>query len=325
MENNRKKIGFVIIAVVAVLVLGGLSLWKRIPQRIWAKLNNISVSRDVTVYDEQIDIDGFDDNFKIIYVSDTHVALCDERDTTLMQAQKDRYEEFSRDSKGPDRNFEITLKYIIKEKPDLVIFGGDITDEATEESIDFLEKEMAKIECPYIYLMGNHDFKYGDEYFSQKSYDDYLPRLKNVNGDSDGIEVLRFEDFTVLALDDNNNQVPQGTTEILEELKNEGKPVIVALHVPIVPPDGAGLIAATNEVWPPAYLDYSRVLMGEHANQPNEETAALISFITAEDSCVAGVLAGHIHFYAKDSVNPRAFQVTAPAGYERAVLIINVN
>ena len=323
MKNNGKKIGFLIAAIVILAIMTVIGISARVPQRILTKLH-ISFNKDVTVYDEQIDIDGFDGNFKIIYVSDTHVALCDERDGELMEAQQMRYDEFSRDFKGPDRNFDITMDYIIAEKPDLVIFGGDITDEASLASVEYIGKEISRLECPYIYLMGNHDFKYGEEYFSPKAYEEYLPRLESVNGDFDGTEVLRFDQFTVLALDDNNNQVPAGTKDTLNELRKEGKPVIVALHVPIVPPDGTELIAATNEVWPPAYLDYSRVLMGEHANEPNEDTAALIEFITSEDSIVVGVLAGHIHFYAKDSVNSVAYQVTAPGVYERAILEINV-
>ncbi len=320
MKNKTKKLIIIVSSCLFILFLC-LLFAKRIPVRAVSKIKDIN-TKDVKVYSETIDIEEFEGQFKIIFVSDAHVALCDGRDSELKEKTKERNEGFSRNSKSSSKNFSITMDYIKSENPDLVIFGGDIADEATEAAIDFLEKEFEQMDCPYIYLMGNHDFEYKDEYFSEKAYEEYLPRLSKINGDADGIEAVRYEDFTILALDDSNNQVPNGTAEIINQLKSEGKPVIVALHVPIEPKDGAELIAKTNEVWPSDNPAYSRVLMGEHAKTPNEETAALIDFVSDDDGLVCKVIAGHTHFYSVDEINSHATQTIAPAGYERGIVEI---
>lgn len=319
--TNKKSNKIIILLAIVLAVSAAAALILKIPSRAYRKIKDMS-NKDVNVCYEKIDIDGYEGNFKIIYIADSHIALCDDRDEELKEQAAGRYDGFIRNQKGPDRNFSITVDRIVKEEPDLVIFGGDIIDEATKANTDFLEKELSKLDCPYIYLMGNHDFEYNGEYFTEKAYAEYLPRLSSVNGEASGIEVLRYDDFTILALDDNNYQVPAGTSEVLKILENEGKPVIAALHSPIVPKDGAELIAKTNEVWPPAYLDFSRVLMGEHANLPNDETAEFIDFVSKNEGVVWGVLAGHIHFSSKDRVNEHAWQFVAPAGYERGFIEI---
>lgn len=319
--KNKTAILIALSALFTAMIL--LCIVLKLPMRAYQKIKNIT-DKSITVYNDTIDIEGYDGEFKIIYLADSHVALCDDRDADLKEKAEERYGSFVRNGKGPDDNLSLVMDYIVKENPDLVIFGGDMIDEATKANVEFLETEFSKLECPYIYLMGNHDFAYRDEYFSMKAYDEYLPRLSSINGDSDGIEVIEFDDFVILALDDNNYQVPAGTKDILDELYEDKKPVIVTLHSPIEPKEGAELIEKTNMVWPPAYLDYSRVLMGEHANVPNEETSALIEFISDDEGLVAGVLAGHIHFYSKDKVNQNAFQYVAPAGFERGILELTI-
>lgn len=322
-RGTMKKLKIICPLILFATALLAALLVLKIPQRLYSKIR-IMTDKKVNVYEEKIHIEGMKKPVRIICVADTHIALCDERDESLLETQAKRYEEFTRFGLGPDKNMSLITRKIKKNKPDTVLYLGDIIDKATEESIDFIGKEFEKTGVPYMYLMGNHDFEYEGEYFSDTAYEVYLPKLAKVNGDSDGIEVKEFEEFTLLLLDDCNNNVPDKTSETLEELKAAGKPVIVALHVPIVPPDGQALIEETNAVWGSGDNGESRVLMGYGGKVPNGETAALIDFITADDSPVVGVIAGHVHFYSKHRVNPQAFQYTLPAGYERGMLELTV-
>lgn len=317
--SDKLRIAVVTIAV-TLLAATVLSLKFDVPRRAVRKIKSLQ-AKDVTVHEEKIDIEGLEEPFTIFFVADSHICLCDDRDAEIKDVLDSRYKEFVRDSKGSEKNFSIVMDYVRSENPDLVIFGGDITDEASFASIEYAEKEIGKLECPYLYVMGNHDFMYGNEYFSEKAYSEYLSRFDSINAVREGYQIAEYDKFDILILDDCDNQVCSETTEAIEKLNANGKPVIIAQHVPFVPTYGeSDLIERTNEIWGTAYLDYSRVLMGEHANKPNEVTQNLIDYVSKENGPVKAVLAGHVHFDHKDYMSSDTVQLTVKPAFERGVI-----
>lgn len=325
MKNIKKKntIIYFLIIVVALLLCAVAILWWKIPSRAVAKIRSV-LRRDVCVYEEKVDIEGLEEPFTIIFIADSHIALCDSRDSSMKEISKARYDEFKRDSKGADGNFSILMDSVKKEKPDLVIFGGDITDAATYASVEFVEKEIEELDCPYIYCMGNHDFTYMDEYFSEKAYSEYRPRFQNLN-DEAGCSIAEYDDFIVLALDDANNRFCEEACDVATQLKKTGKPVVLVTHVPFVPlGTESDLISATNEVWGAGENGNSRVLIGEKGCYPDENTKKIIDFASDEDGPVKLILAGHIHFFHEDFMNSETLQITSPPAYERGYVKVTL-
>ena len=321
-QKNYKALGVVLISVALVaIIFFGRAL--NIPGRVRGRIKALN-TRDINVYEEKIDIEGLEEPFVIYYVADSHISLCDYRDKEIMQICSERKEYFKRDAKSSDKNFSLVMDYIRKDNPDLVIFGGDMTDEASFKSIEYVEKEISKLECPYLFCMGNHDFMYGNEYFSEEAYTKYFTRFDSLNEVKEGVQIVGYDSFNIVLLDDCNNQVCPQTRDAIAKLRADGKPVIMAQHVPFVPTYGdSDLIEKTNETWGTDYIDYSKVLMGEHANKPNEYTAELIDFVE-NDNLVKLVLAGHIHFYHRDYMREDAIQVTTPPAYERGLIKITL-
>ena len=199
-EMNTVTIGAMIVVFIAMIVC------LKIPQKAIGKIKSLS-NKEVTVYEEKIDIEGLEEPFTIVFIADAHICLCDNRDAEVKDICDSRYKEFERDSKGSEKNFSIVMDYVKKENPDLVIFGGDMADEATYASIEYIEKEIAKLKCPYLFIMGNHDFAYGNEYFSEKAYADYFTRYDSLNEVKEGCQIKEYDNFAILLLDDYNNQV----------------------------------------------------------------------------------------------------------------------
>lgn len=310
--------------LIVILALVTVLLVFRIPQRAVAKVKS-RLNNTVIVNEEKVDIDNLDKPFKIIFIADTHVALCDDRDEEVREKTDTRYLDFIVDSKSSAENFEELFKYIRKAKPDLVILGGDITDSATYESIEFVEKQLDKLECPYVYITGNHDFEYGSEYFSETAYSEYLPRLRNITDVNNGYQVMEFDQFTILGVDDGSNQVCDDIGKGIAEAKEIGKPVILVTHVPFVPfVDKEELIQRTNDVWGGMDSGDSRTLMGYGGIMPNGSTQELMGFIAEDDSLVKLVLAGHVHFYHKDALTNNVYQVITGAGYQRSLVEVTL-
>ena len=129
MEAKKQNIIIIVLAVLIVALIVLLAVF-RIPQRSVAKLSSISDQKKVNVYEEKIDIDGLEKPFTIFFVADAHLCLCDERDEECMDYCESRYVDFMRDSMGSEENFSLVMDYVKRQNPDLVIFGGDIVDEA---------------------------------------------------------------------------------------------------------------------------------------------------------------------------------------------------
>lgn len=325
MKKDKTVISIIILGIlIVVIAVVPVLLTFRIPQRVFFKIKSIT-NNTVTVDEEKIDLEVVDKPYTIFFIADTHITKCDERDGEILDKSKVRNEEFKVDSKDSAKNFEITMDYVKKNNPDLVIFGGDIIDSATLESIEFVEKELKELDCPYVFITGNHDFEYGREYFSETAYLEYLPRLSNLTDIEKGYEILELEDFTILGADDAGNQLYSDIKDGIKEAEKSGKPVIVITHVPFVPFENKEeLVVKTNEIWGAMGPGDSRTLMGYGGIMPDGDTQEMMKFIAKEDSPVKLVLSGHVHFYHKDVLTNNINQVITGPGYKRNIVKITL-
>ena len=279
----------------------------------------------LVVHEEEIAVPGLQQEFEIVFMADTHVSLCDERDPELMEKAASRYESFrDANGEGADESFQAIMDYTSGEEPDLVILGGDIVDSAMWASIDFVQESLEALNIPWIYGMGNHDFEYGAEYFSDKAYTEYLPRLSETSGTEKGYQFREYEDFIILAVDDKNNQVCEDAVEALEGLYEKGKPVILVTHVPVEPMLDDTLTEETKKVWGPSEDGHSRVLMGPDSCMPNETTQRFLDLVLEEESPVVLVLSGHIHFYHRDMLTEELPQIVTGAGFQKEIVKVTL-
>lgn len=181
----------------------------------------------LTIYEEKLAVPGLEEEFTFFFMADTHISICDERDSALSEKAASRYEMFrNAQGEGAEVSFCDMLDYAAEQKPRLLILGGDITDSAMWASIDLVSDKLEETNIPWIYMMGNHDFEYGSEYFSNKCYEEYLPRFRSVSNTEDGYQFVEYENFIIFAADDNNNQVTQEALTAFKEVYEADKPII---------------------------------------------------------------------------------------------------
>lgn len=272
---------------------------------------------DIQIQEEQLVIPGLKHDYNFFLIADTHISLCDERDQELLEKAQARREAFERESgKHAARTFHNLITESNASDTDLTIFAGDITDSAMYASIDFVKKEIDRLQQPYLYVTGNHDFEYGDEYFSKKAYQEYFPRLGNLTQTTQQYIVKEYEDLIVAGINDKNNQFHKRAVQALLPYLKGTKPVILVMHVPLQPQfENSELERQSNRVWGLSDKGRCRVLLGETACRPNQATQKLLDAVFAEDSPVAAVFAGHIHFYNRSLLNDLSTQLVTGAGY----------
>ncbi len=306
----RKKLAVLVTVVLALAVAAGICGCT--PHRKTVEEYGLTMREDEVV------IEGLKTERTIVLAADTHISLCDDRDTAVAEKAAQRYQMFASLAKNPaDVNFSHMMEIVKQMKPDLLVLAGDITDSAMEASIDFVKTELEKAGVPWVYSMGNHDFEYGSEYFSAKAYDDYLPRFSAVSNTENGWQALEYDDLIVFMTDDASNKIGAAALEALKEYGAKGKPIVLVNHVPIEPQtEDKSLWAKSIEVWRADGNGRSRVLLGYNSCIPDGTTAEFLSYVLAEDSPVKLVLAGHVHFYHRDSLNEKLEQIITGAGYE---------
>lgn len=267
----------------------------------------------VNIQEETIDVPGLSGEHRLFFIADSHISLCDDRDKELMEKAALRGMGFAADGIQSHDRFAAIIDKVTEADGDVVILGGDIIDSAMYASIDYVDNQLEKLDMPYMFLMGNHDFEYGDEYFSEKAYSEYLPRLSKMRTDT-SYQVMELEDLIYFTADDNNNQISRETLDAYKKEAAKGKPVVLSVHVPIEPVTGdMSLVNACIEAWGGTADNKSKVTMGINGCVPNEVTQEFLDMVLAEDSPVVLVLAGHIHFYHKDMLNDRIVQIVTGA------------
>ncbi len=270
----------------------------------------------VNIIEETIDVPEIENERTIYLVADSHISMCDDRDADLMETAAVRAASFATDGIEAQDRFDEIIKKINDTDSEMIIFGGDIIDSAMYASIEHLSNQLDILKSPYLLLMGNHDFQYGEEYFSPKAYEEYLPRLKNMRSETP-YQVKEYDDIIYFTADDNNNQIDQEILDAFKEETKKGKPIVLSLHVPIEPLTGdTSLVDDCKAVWGPSADDKSKVTMGINGCYPSPVTMEFIKEVTAEDSPVVLVLAGHIHFYHKDMLNDKIVQIVTGAAFE---------
>ncbi len=280
----------------------------------------------VVVHEETVVIPKLEEEFEILFLADTHISLCDDRDPELLEKAKARYEGFREESggTGADESFRELMAYVKEEQPDLLILGGDIVDSAMWASIDLVQEQLEALDVPWVYGMGNHDFEYGGEYYTERAYAEYLPRLSGVSDTRDGFQVMEYDRFVVLVTDDQCNRISEEAAEKMEQLSEGEKPVIVVTHVPVEPSGDDSLWEETKKVWGETEDGRSRVLLGPNSCRPDETTQRFLDAVLREDGRTALVLAGHIHFYHRDDLTENLVQVVTGAGFEREIVKVTL-
>ncbi len=268
----------------------------------------------IAVSEETVEVEGIDKPFDIFFLADSHISLCDDRDGELMVKATDRSLLFKADGIEAWDRFDALIDAANVGDADLVVLGGDIIDSAMYASIDHVKDKLATLNKPYVYLMGNHDFEYGTEYFSGKAYDTYLPRLDELRDGTD-YQIREYEDVIVFTADDRNNRIAPEVLEAFKETVQKNKPVVLALHVPIEPVTGSESLIEESREFFGMQDDVIPVFFGEHGCTPDNTTREFIDMVLSDESPVALVLAGHIHFYHKEMLNERTLQIITGAAF----------
>lgn len=251
-----------------------------------------------------VEVPDLSKEYTVAWVSDLHMVTDHEISDDILAEDLDavqaRYDFFQTADgvHGEDLLPEI-IDYLNYGSYDAIIFGGDMLDYCSVSNMELLKSEFDRLnkKVPALYIRADHDygFWYGGDGFTEADAENMHQEM--ADGDDLNTKYLDFGEFVIIGVNRSTKDMFPEQYRILDEMftnaASEGKPVIVATHVPY-----ASKIDETNEV---TLYDRSMEIRnkiyywGGGNYVPNEVTSNFLDKIYREDTSVVEVLAGHLH------------------------------
>lgn len=250
-----------------------------------------------------IPVKGLKKDFKILHFTDLHACALDETEKSAMEPVRRDYIPPRQGLFGGGRPYpsEAALPALIRYgeeiSADLILMTGDIIDFPSEANLTLLKTCVDSCRVPVLFITGNHDWSYADDYHTESAVATYLPRVDAISNCVDHAVIYESDGVLVCAVDSGLHRIREETLAVYltaaRRAKAEGKALILALHVPI---HAGTLVEDTVRVW------RQELTIGEGAFGADDPTTmAFYNTVTTEsDLAPDAVIAGHLHFDHED-------------------------
>ncbi len=234
---------------------------------------------------------GLDREVTILHISDLHLIVSDENSTdewkAFSQKQRDAWKgvrlSFAKlygDSTDephliqPEDGLPKFIALANEKKPNLLLLTGDMLNDFSTETIDYLGDALAKLQVPYMWVRGNHELGNDDAYapYTQAN----IP-----------VQTARLANLRMLGLDDAKRKVTSVQLDALrsavDDAKNAGDIPVLAMHIPVRTALNADAVA---------HFDPYFLLGGEGTD---DDSKAFLEYLQSADCPISTVLCGHVH------------------------------
>lgn len=176
------------------------------------------------------------------------------------------------------------IEYSNENHPDLVLLTGDIVDYYSEANYDYLKQSLSRINSPYLFSCGNHE--------SPSSM--FLEMFQELN-------YVDFNEFIVISIDNSQRIIKESQVEKLEKLLALGKPIILALHVPIMTEYNETYFMKLDPYYSMKY------------NDCDDTTKRFIHLVQSSDE-IKAIFCGHTHGAITSIISPNKPQYCCSSG-----------
>lgn len=178
----------------------------------------------------------------------------------------------------------------LSQEGDAVVMAGDLCEYISPANLRFLGTELEHCSVPWLAVCGNHDP-------AETIPDGFLfSRTKQP------VQVLDLEDLLIVGIDNAKRCITAEQNTRLRELLATGKPMILAMHVPVLTEGNRELLTDCGE-----YFQLN------HAGS-DRETLEFVNLLRENARQIVAVLAGHLHFQNVSEIAPGLPQFVSSQG-----------
>lgn len=254
----------------------------------------IASSANITTENVTITIPGLSDTYRIAWVSDMHIIA--DGATYIGEERLNMFKSTS----GTDTvaTWQSIINFLNNQNFNAVIFGGDIIDYYSTKNYQTARDGLNQLKMPwfYIYGSGDHDF------YTGRTNDNTDSSLSNDSSAGAG-DVIDLGGIKIVGLNDSSNANISSSTldAVASIIKNAGKPVILATHVPFKSNiENDRLTSSVQSVHNGQVYFWD----SNSSNWKLGNNSAMNSFLNnnvySDSTNVKAVLAGHVHELSGD-------------------------
>jgi predicted phosphodiesterase len=275
-----------------------------------------------------VEIGGLEKPLVVLHITDSHVSVADPG-----EAQYQPYASRMDNAYGNDRehwrtkkkattatHFRDLLASAKEQHVDLIALTGDIINNPSQSSVQFIRAALDATGVRWLYIAGNHDWHYeGMAGSSEALRKTWLQKrlLPLYQGRNPLCYAVRIGGINFIALDNSTYQVTAAQLAFYEKEIALGLPTVLLLHIPIYAPGNAGKNASDSCGDPSWGWETDRNFSIERRERwPKsgnlKSTTDFVERIGKTTNLIA-VLAGHTHKARADKLSESAAQYVAQA------------
>ena len=258
-------------------------------------------------------VEGLNQTVRMLHVTDSHIALIDDRDAEHIEACAGACERFE----SREQIFDQLMEEAEESSLDLVALTGDIVHFPSQAGVESVVKSIDKVGVPALYTSGNHDWHYPGVEGRGELREAWWDALAPLHHGHAAYARHEIGGIQFLLVDDSIYQVNEEQTAFVDTHLANGMPTVLLTHIPLSLPTlreptlerfDAPILIADPE-WGPESRD--RWGTGEDLSPTLEFARTLVR---AEN--LGAVFCGHIHFAHADSINLNAVQYVGAPGFD---------
>lgn len=280
--------------------------------------------RDVTVTGDRVRMiaPGATEEFRVVVIADTHLALDDERgvpyrrySARMAAAYPAPLHVRTGHPTPPTRSFVEALDAAVAERASLIVLLGDILSFPSEAAVEWVRTQLERAGIPWIYTAGNHDWHDEGMSGSHASLREEwtAKRLRPLYDGSDPLmSVRRVGGVRFLAIDDSTSTITSSQLAFFRTQAATGDPIVVLVHVPLYAPGRPVEFGCGHPEWGASRDRWWELERRERWPERHDEVTMAFRHEVFACPQVMAVLAGHTHEPSVDNVRGVAQIVAAP-------------
>jgi len=282
----------------------------------------IAVRHHSTDDSATIQVPGLTRAVVVLHISDSHISVRDDKEAEYWQYSarmddaygKEQSHYRSGEKALPAAHFRGLMELAKTRKVDAIALTGDIVNNPSQSSVQYVSQALAETGLRYLYISGNHDWHYegmaGSDNALRETWTERRP-LPLYAGRNPLCYAAQIDGINFVAIDDSTYQVDDKQLAFFEQELARGLPTVLLLHIPVWTGKSAGKFAGGcgDPQWgyeaDSSYKTERRERWPKSGNL--KSTAAFVDRVKTAGNLIA-VLAGHTHGARAETLSASATQ-----------------